>query len=121
MENKKQKSVENYLDYIPVHSDRFTFDTDDTGKVTIFQENNKPFDWILQLIANKPKVSQIHLDTMGSFIWTLMDGENTVYSISRKVSEHFGETAEPLYDRLVKYIQILESYGFIRLVGKSEK
>jgi len=29
------------------------------------------------------------------------------------VREKFGETAEPLYERLAKYFQILDSYGFI--------
>ena len=27
--------------------------------------------------------------------------------------EHFGEAAEPLYPRIVKYFQILDSYHFI--------
>ena len=31
------------------------------------------------------------------------------------LKEKFGEKAEPLYPRLAKYFQILESYGFVTL------
>ena len=68
-----------------------------------------------QTLFNKPKVSQIHLDEMGNFIWPLMDGKRTVYDISQLVKEEFGEKAEPLYNRLVQYVRNLESYGFIKL------
>ena len=50
---------------------------------------------------------------MGSFLWPLFDGEKTVFEIGEFVKEHFGEKAEPLYERLTKYIQTLESYKFI--------
>ena len=53
-------------------------------------------------------------DEMGNFIWPLMDGKNTVYDIAEQVKAHFGEKAEPLYNRLVQYMRNLESYGFIR-------
>ena len=52
---------------------------------------------------------------MGSFIWQYIDGKKTVYEISEYVSEHFKEKANPLYERLIKYLKILESYGFITL------
>jgi hypothetical protein len=51
---------------------------------------------------------------MGSFIWPLLDGETDIIALGEKVKEHFGEKAEPLYERLAKYIQILESYNFIK-------
>ena len=50
---------------------------------------------------------------MGSFVWPLIDGEKDITEIGKTVKEHFGEKAEPLYERLAKYFQILESYGFI--------
>ena len=50
---------------------------------------------------------------MGSFIWPLIDGEKSILEIGEYVETHFGEKANPLYERLAKYFQILESYGFI--------
>lgn len=62
-------------------------------------ENKGAFNKVAQTLFNKPKVSQIHLDEMGNFIWPLMDGKRTVYDISQLVKEEFGEKAEPLYNR----------------------
>lgn len=57
----------------------------------------------------------MHLDEMGSFVWPLIDGEKTILEIGKAVEERFGDEAKPLYERLVKYFQILESYHFIYL------
>ena len=50
---------------------------------------------------------------MGSFVWPLIDGEKDIVALGKLVEEHFGEKANPLYERLAKYFQILDSYGFI--------
>ena len=110
MKNKNNVPLKNYLDYIPVHSEKYSYSISDGGNVTIYMENKGA-----QTLFNKPKVSQIHLDEMGNFIWPLMDGKRTVYDISQLVKEEFGEKAEPLYNRLVQYVRNLESYGFIKL------
>ena len=36
--------------------------------------------------------------------------------LGEKVKEHFGDKAEPLYERLARYIKTLESYKFIRFM-----
>lgn len=56
---------------------------------------------------------------MGNFVWPLIDGTRTVYEIAQLVKEEFGEKAEPLYERLVQYIQNLENYGFIEVREKT--
>jgi len=114
MKNKKNSS-KNYLDYIPVHIESLTFTIDDTGLVTLFIENKGLFHFLAQKFLNKPPVSQIHLDQMGSFIWTQINGIDSIYEIAQKVQEHFGKEAEPLYNRLVQYIRTLEDYRFISI------
>ena len=116
---KKQKKFENYLDYIPVHNEKYRFETGENQEITIFVENRGVFNRIAQFLFKKPKVSQIHLDEMGNFIWPLMDGKRTVYDIAVIVKESFGEKAEPLYNRLVTYIRTLESYNFIIISNKN--
>jgi len=110
---KKRKISSNYLDFIPVLCETLKFTIDDKGLVTIFMENKGVFHFLAQKLFKKPPVSQIHLDEMGSFIWTLIDGKRTVYEIAQQVQEHFGEKAEPLYQRLVQYIRTLENCNFI--------
>ena len=45
-----------------------------------------------------------------------MDGEKTIYDISRLVEKKFGKKAEPIVERLVKYFQILYQNKFIGYV-----
>ena len=113
MVKKNKDKTENYLDYIPVISDNHRWESDEKGNVTIFVENKGVFNRLAQLILKKPKVSQVHLERFGSFIFPLIDGKESVYDIGLKVKEEFGEEAEPLYPRLTKYIKMLHDYGFV--------
>ena len=113
---KKKKVSANYLDYIPRHSEKLRFTMDEQGTITLLQENGGMFNRIAQTLFKKPRISQIHLDEMGNFIWPLMDGKRTVYDIAILVKEEFGDKAEPLYNRLVQYIRNLESYGFVEII-----
>lgn len=70
---------------------------------------------IAQTVFNKPQYTKVHLDAQGTFIWPLIDGKHTVTEIAALVKEEFGEAAEPLYPRIIKYFQIVESYHFINL------
>lgn len=109
----KKIVTENYLDKIPTHKDGLNWTTNENGEITLEVENRGVANKLAQLILKKPKVSYIHLDEMGNFIWPLIDGEKNVYQLGKLVKEHFGDKAEPLYDRLAQYFQILENYGFI--------
>lgn len=102
----------NYLDYIPVHSNSILYDIID-GKVTINKENRGLFNYLAQKLIKKPRVTQIHLDDMGSFIWLLIDGKKTIFDIAQLVKEKYGDAAEPLYDRLVQYFKTLSECSFI--------
>ena len=114
MKNKKEIIPQNYLEKIPVHKESMKWSADDNGKISLHIENKGVFNRIFQLILKKPKVSFVHLDETGSFIWPLIDGEKNLIEIAEKVKKHFGEAANPLYERVAKYFQILESYGFIK-------
>ena len=116
----KVKKV-NYLELIPLHSEKIKSTVDSEGNITIIIENKGIFYWITQKLLKKPRVSQIHLDKMGNFIWPLMDGEHDIMKIAEMVKEEFGEEAEPLYNRLVAYISTMEQYGFVELKNEEEK
>lgn len=113
----KKKNVidENFLDKIPSHKERLSFSTDDDGNVTLEMENTGIVNRIAQKLLRKPKISYIHLEEFGSFIWPLIDGKKSIYEIGELVDEHFGEKAQPLYERLATYFQTLETYGFVNL------
>ena len=109
---KKKLSKENYLDRKPMRNGKYSWKIEN-DIVTLEIENKGVFNRFAQLVLKKPKVSYVHLDEMGSFIWPLLDGVKTINEIGTCVDSHFGEKAHPLYERLAKYFQILKSYGFI--------
>ncbi len=111
--SKKKLTLEEYLSKTPVKKASLGFKTDEAGLVTLEVQNTGVFNKIAQRLFKKPRISYIHLDENGSFVWLCIDGKKTVSEISLEVKEHFGEKAEPLYERLCKFINILESYGFI--------
>lgn len=108
-----KKQADNFVDYIFDKNPGLEWKQDEEGNVTLLQENKGFFNTIAQKFFKKPRVSQIHMEAMGSFIWPFIDGKTSVFEIGKKVSEHFGDEAEPLYERLSVYMKQLESYGFI--------
>ena len=121
MKKKKEVVKENYLERIPKRPDKFDFTVDEEGIVTLNIENKGVFNRIAQKLLKKPKVSYIHLDEMGSFIWPIMDGKKDITAIGKLVEQRFGKEAHPLYERLAKYFQIMDSYHFIAWVDSKTK
>lgn len=113
MRKKKEVISQNYLEKTPVRPAQIKWSTDENGMVTLDIENTGLFNRVAQKLLHKPKVSHIHLDEMGSFVWPLLDGEKNIIELGKLVEEEFGEKANPLYERLAKYFQILDSYQFV--------
>ena len=114
MEEKKlimNNKSENFLEKKPIRAD-ISF-SEKEGIVTLEIENKGVFNRIAQKFFKKPKISYIHLDEIGSFIWPLLDGKKDIIEIGKSVEEKFGEKANPLYERLAEYIKRLASYGFV--------
>lgn len=110
---KKNIISENYLERKPSRKENINWTIDEEGIVTLEIENKGIFNKIFQILLKKPKVSYIHLDEMGSFLWPMLDGEKTIVELGEEVENRFGEKSHPLYERLAKYIQILYGYNFI--------
>ena len=108
-----KKVTENYLEKIPVKNPDIKWSEDESGIVTLEIENKGFMKKVTQILFKKPRISYVHLDENGSFVWPLIDGETNIIDIGKKVDEHFGEKAQPLYERLAKFFQILSSYRFI--------
>ena len=123
MRNKRKKegSDLNYLDLIPRRNEALRWHRDLKERVILEIENTGIMNTIAQKVFGKPRFTKVHLDAQGTFIWPLIDGEKTVADIAALVKEEFGEKAEPLYPRIVKYFQIVESYNFIEFINKPEK
>ena len=102
--SKKQNMDINYLDLIPVRSEELHWHKDIKGRVILDVENTGLFNKIAQKVFNKPQYTKDHLD-----------------DIAALVKSEFGEAAEPLYPRIIKYFEIVESYHFIKFANKPSK
>lgn len=112
---KKRKVVipEAYLTLVPRHPESLKWTEDKDGIVTFEIENKGILKRITQVLFFKPKVSFVHLDRFGSFVWRQINGERSITDIGVLVDAEFGEEAHPLNERLATYFRILESYGFV--------
>ncbi len=110
---KKPVTPENYLERIPVRNPDIRWECDEDSRITLAIENKGAWNRMAQFFLKKPKISYVHLDENGSFVWPLIDGETDLTALGEAVEARFGAEAHPLYERLVKYFQILESYDFI--------
>ena len=86
-----KNSSENYLEKIPLKNPEIQWTADENGIVTLQVENKGVANKIAQKLLKKPKISYIHLDENGSFIWPLIDGEKDIIAVGELVKEHFGE------------------------------
>ena len=112
MSRKKQKKK--YLELIQERAERIVWETGENGIVVLQVENTGVFNRIAQKLFKRPRYTKVHMDRYGSFLWPLIDGEKTVLELADLQKQAFGEEVEPLYPRIVKYFQIVESYHFIR-------
>jgi len=109
----KKKETGNYLEKVPCRRQDIVWKEDENAIVTLEIENKGFVNTICQKLFKKPRISYIHLDEIGSFVWPIMDGKKNIIELGKAVETRFGDKANPLYERLSKYFQVLDSYGFI--------
>ncbi len=110
---KQKKISENYLEKVFSKKEGLAWTADSDGMVTLQVENKGFFCWISQKLFRRPRISYIHLDAFGSFVWQQLDGEKDLLFLGEAVDARFGEAAHPLYPRLAQYVKTLERYGLI--------
>lgn len=113
--------MDNFLDYVPGYNTRNTWSENKARRIVVRVHNTGFFNRVAQMFFKRPEYSLIELDEFGSFVWRQMDGERNVYEIGVNVKEHFGMTAEPLYERLSQFIRILHRNAYIVYVNKMKK
>ena len=107
-----KRKDQNYLEKVPVRNPEFSW-KEDQGMVTVDMVHKGIFDRLAQKLWVTPKVSHVKLDRFGSFVWKQMDGSRNIIDIGALVREEFGEQAEPLYERLAKFVKMLRDNRFV--------
>ena len=60
----------------------------------------------------------VKLDKIGSFVWLNIDGKVTIGEIAERMKEEFGQSIEPVYDRLGQFVNSLLKHHFINVSNR---
>jgi len=113
MLNKKNEEMHNFLDFIPKKSSKVKSQEREEGLIRLIVPRDSLMDRIVRKLFFTPEAFKIDLDELGSFVWKQIDGQKTIYEIGQQLKEEFKEEAEPLYERLVQFMNILKNNEFI--------
>lgn len=114
MARKKQLSTQNYMDFIVVKNPEIEYEVNAKGQVTVLIEWKGFYHRIAQRFFKRPKVSDIKLDTYGSFIWQDINDKKTVHQISKDLQTKFPKMEKPV-SRLIKFLEIMKDHHLIEL------
>lgn len=112
---KKKENKENYLDYVFEKNPVYDWKEKEDGIVCLIVEWKGFYNRIAQKVFHKPKQSEIAMDALGSFVWKQLDGKRNMHEVAELVKAEFGEKAEPVYERLIKFIEIMRDNKFVLL------
>lgn len=98
-----------FLQKIPEINLLLKWTTGSDELVTVHRENIGLYNKIAQLLFKKPRVTYIHLDKKGSFLWRQINGISTAEDIIKIMNEQFGDD----YLTVNKYLQILARCNLI--------
>ena len=74
------KNTKNYLDFVPVCNPEFEWTADRDGLVTVHVIHKGICAAVAQKVFHTPRISHIHLDRYGSYLWQQIDGKKDVDS-----------------------------------------
>lgn len=116
---RKIKKDENFLDLIPVRNPNLEYYENKRGLIVLTVPNVGVFDKLVQKLYAKPKVTKIHMDDYSSYVWKGINGKRDVHELGKYLKRKYGDEAEPLYERLVQFIQILKDNKYVGLLDKN--
>ncbi|CAH2214763.1 PqqD family protein [Tepidibacter aestuarii] len=116
----KIKKDDNFLELVPKKTCGYKWKINENGFVQIIIPREGRLDKIVRFFFKTPKEMKIDLDEQGSCVWKLIDGENNIEDIGSNLKDEFGKKAEPIYERLGTYINILRNNDFIKLEKVSD-
>jgi hypothetical protein len=74
--------------------------------------------WVVPRLS-KPDF-RLKLDALGTFVWDRCDGMTPVSTIAENMRREFGETAEPVYERVVAFVSRLQRERFLVLTHNND-
>ena len=103
-----KKEFVNPIEVVFKLMDRIRLTEDESGIVTLWQPQDHKIQKLLRRLKLKiPEYTTLTLDEYGSFVIKQINGANTIEVIGVQLTEKFGSDVEPLYERLIPYMEYL--------------
>lgn len=87
------------------------------GRVRLTHTTRDPVRKFAGWLVKKSPVSTLDLDELGSKAWLLIDGEKSIYEISKEINKDGKDTPEEALRRLVTFVRYLAKKGWITFKG----
>lgn len=80
------------------------------GIIYIITSNDHLFQRMFRRVGRKiPLESRLEFDEYASFIMSKIDSKRSIYDIGQLLLLEYGEDCEPLYERLLTFLNYLEN------------
>ena len=99
---------------------KIDWEIDPDTKFVIIKKTKFKNALLKKYLLPKLKRPNYSIDETGSFIWHKINGKNTFAEIAENIKEEFGESVEPVNDRLGQFINSLRRYEFITFLNIDE-
>jgi hypothetical protein len=113
---------ENVIQSIPLRNTAITWEIDDKNEVSlVIPQKEKLWVKITSKIFMIPDKRVVVLDDVGSFVWTLCDGKNSIEHIMRRLCNKYNLTRKEAEVSLLTYMRQLGKRGFIGFAVSKEQ
>ena len=99
---------------LPLRNQLVKWEVDEKGEVSLtIPQDHKMWLRVLAKLFSLPGKRVIVLDDVGSYVWQLCDGQNSLRRISKQLSDKYNLTAKEAEMSLVEYLRTLGKRGII--------
>merc|ERR1712202_52245 len=99
---------------LPLRNQLVKWEVDEKGEVSLtIPQDHKMWLRVLAKLFSLPGKRVIVLDDVGSYMWQLCDGQNSLRRISKQLSDKYNLTAKEAEMSLVEYLRALGKRGII--------
>ena len=120
LKRKNKEEIPNLLDLTPEKLVDSEKRTDGLIDLVVPKFKNRLARRIFEKRMKKP-TWKVELDNIGSFVWEQIDGNRNVMDIGARMKNKFGDSVEPVYDRLNQFLFVMRSHEFICFREWSDK
>jgi hypothetical protein len=104
-ESSTAKDKYNFALYVPVITHQQW--ENNAGRVTLHITTRDPVKKFVSWLMKKSPVTTLDLDEMGSKAWLLIDGEKSIYEISKEINKDGKDSSKEALRRLVTFVRYI--------------